>query len=735
MSTARKKLSILLIVFSYISLHAQEKTAIDYVNPYIGTTNNSQTDHYGGVMPVVAPPFAMTQWTAATRENKISSCSYNYKDTIIIGFIGTHQPCVWMGDYGMVTLMPELGKVKTGRNREMYFSHNDESVSPYLYSVKMRTKKKEVIEVKASASMRCGIITFKYPQSDSAQIFIEASRERNFIGWVKIDTMNNEVYGYNPDRQSAHLGPPLPNFKGYFVIRYDKKAKAFGTTFGGAIFQNRSEQYGETCGAYISFSTKEGEEITTKIGTSFISLEQARENLDTEIPNWDIQQVAQQCHSDWNVYMKRIQVEGGTDDQRVNFYTGMYHALQFPRTFSESGRYYSAFDDKIHNGVSYNDYSLWDTYRSLHPLLIFLAPEHVNPMIQSLLQIYKEGGWLPKWPNPTYTNIMIGTHADAVIADAYVKGFRDFDVNLAWEAILKDAMVAPTGDSMNNWADRALWTSYEARGGLTWYKLMGYVPVDRTKESVSRTLEFAYDDFCIAQVAKGLGKNKEYDELMKRSKYYKNVYDSVTGFMLPRWSNGEFMNWKGKEGFTEGTKWTYLFCAMQDVPGLIQLMGGQQKFEKKLDENFDSSYYCHDNEPGHHYIYLYDYIGKPNKTADMIYKHTPINYRNTPDGLTGNDDCGQMSAWLIFTSMGFYPVCPGTDEYAMGVPLFDKVTLQINQPTSEDKHTLTIIRKNYSKENKYVQSVTIDGKKKDSLIFKHNELVNAREIVFLMGKN
>jgi len=415
----------------------------------------------------------------------------------------------------------------------------------------------------------------------------------------------------------------------------------------------------------------------------------------------------------------------------------MYHTLLFPRTFSEYGRYYSAFDDRIHNGVSYNDYSLWDTFRAEHPLLLLTQPDRVPEMITSLLQMYDEGGWMPMWPNPTYSNIMISTHADSVIADAYVKGFRGFDLKKAYAATYKDAMTPPDGDTHNRWLDRAPWTAFEARGGLTWYKSLGYVPQDRTDESVSRTLEFAYDDFCVAQLAKAAGKMDDYEMLMKRSRNYKNLYDSSIGFMRPKKADGSWdeESWASREdrkpGFTEGSPWTYLFCEMQDIPGMVALMGGKERFNAKLDENFAGGHYRHDNEPGHHYTYLYDYSGQPWKTQERVRETMLTHYHNAPDGLSGNDDCGQMSAWYIFSAMGFYPVTPGSPVYAIGSPLFTRATVMLQGPYK--KGPFTVIARNQSPKNKYIQSATLNGKPLNEPFIKHADIANGSILIFVMG--
>ncbi|WP_299557271.1 GH92 family glycosyl hydrolase [Seonamhaeicola sp.] len=712
---------------------------VDLVNVYIGTTGEHISE-YGGMIPGVTMPFGMTQWSPMTQENRISQACYRYDHDTIIGFTGTHQPAIWMGDYGFISLMPQTGDLKvTPNQRGLPFKHEDEIATPYFYSVKMEDKQ-AAIETEITASTRCGFFKFKYDRTESPGLMIEMSRLEASDGFVKIDTDNNEIIGYNPDRHNLvyedKMGPDLEHFKGYFVLKFDVGFDTFGTWMDSAegveTFNSKKEQSGAKIGAYVKFLAKPETTVKVKIASSFISIEQARQNLEQEIPDWDFDAVKEHNKRTWEDYLGRIAIEGGTHDQQVNFYTAMYHALLYPRIFSEYGSYYSAFDDTIHQGISYNDYSLWDTFRALHPLLLFTAPEHVDPMIRSLLQMYDEGGWMPKWPNPSYTNIMIGTHADAVIADAYVKGFRDFDVNKAYEAMYKNAMTPPDGDRNKLWADRADWTSYEARGGLSWYKQLGYVPADRTKESVSRTLEFAYDDFCVAQMAQALGKYEDQNMFMLRSKNYKNLYNPQSGFMQARLANGTFYPGDPKDfkAFTEGSPWTYLFCAMQDVDGLINTMGGKEAFAKKLDENFDLGHYRHDNEPGHHYAYLYNYCDQAWKTQEKIRAILHDNYKNQPDGLSGNDDCGQMSAWYIFSSMGFYPVTPGSDSYAIGTPLFEKTTIKLGEPYKQK--TFTILANNVSDKNKYIKSATLDGRVLKHPFIKHSDIVNGEHLIFEM---
>jgi predicted alpha-1,2-mannosidase len=751
------KTSILLALF-FTTTHClaqkpkTQKQEVDYVNPLIGTaaTGFAKGLDGGGTMPSVGPPFAMTNFVAQTGESLMSRMNYFYEDSSIIGLLASHQPTVWMGDYGYVSVMPQVGKLKVlPKERALKFSHANEVSAPYYYSVLLNAANNQHIKAEMASSSRCGIFQFTFPASQNAHIIIQGinlnpelkhwandyeERIKTLKGYVKINQAKNEITGYNPDRMSAQISPALPNFKGYFVIQFDKPFKEFGTWESDKINPSSVEQYGTRGGAYISFATKKNEKVEVRIATSFISIEQARKNLAMELTGKDFNKVVQSTRNEWQKNLSRIKVNGVTEDQKSIFYTAMFHTMQFPREMSEYGKYYSGFDDKIHTGNSYTDFSLWDTYRALHPLLLFTQPERVNPMITAMLQMYKEGGRLPMWPNPAETNIMIGTHANPVIADAYIKGFRGYDVKLAYEALMKDAMIPPDNDTVLRYADRDLWTGYEAQAGLTYFKKLGYVPVDKTAESVSRTIEYSVDDYAVAQMAKALGKTNDYNQLMELSKNYKNLYDTKTGFMLPRKLNGAFdeKNKEGKwEGFTEGDQWTYAFGAMHDTHGMIEMMGGKEKFAAKLDENFAGKHYRHDNEPGHHYIYLYDYCGQPWKTQELVRKHTSENFRNQPIGINGNEDCGQMAAWYIFGVMGFYPVAPASAEYAIGAPQFPELTLSFK---AEGKpHTFHIIAKNLSEENKYIQKVTLDGKALNRPFITHQQIIKGHKLVFEMG--
>jgi predicted alpha-1,2-mannosidase len=575
-----------------ITTCAAQVDPVDWVNLYIGT--GSGPIGYGGTMPFVTPPFGMTNWTAQTRQNKVSGVSYKYEDADISGFIGTHQPAIWMGDYGYVTLMPEINVLKTSpQDRKLPFTHTDEIVRPDYYSVWMNAGDSRRIRTEMTATERCAYMRFTFPANASAAVIVEASRP-GVAGFAHVDAVTREITGYNPDRMDANLGPlKLPNFRGYFVVQFNKAFSESGV-YGPTL--HRSEL---ATGGYAKFKTTDGEVVEARVGTSFISVEQARKNLKSEIPVWDFASVRRALRSTWNEKLGRITIEGATDDQRKIVYTGLYHALLYPRIFSEQGRYYSAFDDAVHDGVSYTAYSIWDTFRAENSLLTLLAPERIDGMIGALLQNYQEGGWMPKWPNPSYTNIMIGTHADSLVAEAINKHFKGFDYNLAWDAVYKDAMTPPDGDTTRRWYDREPQTPYEARGGLTYYKLLGYIPVDKTAESASSTLEDAYDDWCVAEVAKALGKSKEYQFFLNRSHNYEHLFNKTTGFMQARNSDGSWAD--PKDGWTEGNTWVYTWAVMHDIPGLMQLMGGKEKYNARLDEHFSGGHNEHSNEPSHHY--------------------------------------------------------------------------------------------------------------------------------------
>jgi predicted alpha-1,2-mannosidase len=718
------KLFLVAIATAALTLHAaaqlprEIQDAVSRVNPLIGS--GSGKIGYGGTMPFVTPPFGMTDWTPQTRQNKLGGVSYKYDDTAISGFMGTHQPAIWMGDYGYVTLMPEIGDLKTTPEaRQLSFQHKDEIARPDYYSVWLEVADGRRIHAEMTATERCAYMRFTFPKGAQPRIVVEASRP-GIAGQAL--AAKDEITGYNPDRVDAGLGPfKLPNFKGYFAVEFRQVPKTSG------VYGPHTQPAAESTGAWASFAP-DTEVVELRVGTSFLSIEQARANLKAQIPAWDFAAVQRKLRATWNEKLSRISVEGATDDQQKIVYTALYHALLYPRIFSENGHYYSAFDDQIHPGESYTAYSIWDTFRAENSLLTLVAPERIPGMVTALLQNYKEGGFMPKWPNPSYTNIMIGTHADSLVAEALRKNFPGIDRNLAWTAVYKDAMTPPDDDTKHHWFDREPHTPYEARGGLTYSKVLGFVPNDKTAESASRTLEDAYDDWCVAQVAKALGKTKDYEFFLNRSLNYKHIFNPATGFMQAKNSDGSWAS--EKDGWTEGDHWVYTFAVFHDLPGLEALMGGPDKYNALLDQHFSGGHNIHSNEPSHHYPYLYDFSGEPWKTQAKVRQVANAEYANLPSGIDGDDDCGQMSAWYLFSAFGFYPVNPASGDYMIGSPLFRRMSLRL-----ASGKTFTVLAENNSETNVYIESATLDGKPLEKPVITWEEIQSGATLKLEMGPN
>ena len=683
---------------------AVSNTPVDWVNTYIGTGGSSNGPDYGGTMPLVTTPFGMTNWTAQTRQNRISVSSYAYEDGTISGFIGTHQPAIWMGDYGYVTLMPETGKINpTVEYRRLPFTHAGEISTPYYYSVKLGSDAAQRILAELTATDHCAFMRFTFPKTGDGSVLIEATRA-GVVGNVAVNAARREITGYNPDWMDAYLtNVKLPNFKGYFVVRFRRAFRSQGVYQGVLPVDGHTSLTGEAVGAFAQFDTKADPVVEVQVGTSFISIDQARANLEAELPDWNFESKRDELKQAWNAKLAIASIEGATDDERHIFYTGLYHALLYPKLFSENGRYYSAFDDSVHDGVSYTAFSIWDTFRAENSLLTLFAPERIDGMVNALLQDYQEGGWLPKWPNPSYTNIMIGTHADSLIAEAVNKGFTGFDYRLAYAAVRKDATMPPDGDTTRRWLDREPGVPYEARAGLTYALQLGYIPADKVSESASSTLEESYDDYAVAQVAKAVGNKEDYQIFLRRSGNYRNLFNPERGFMQAKNLDG---SWAAPDvGWTEGDQWVYLFAPLHDIPGIVTLLGGRDRFNAQLDEHFGGHHNQHDNEPSHHYGYLYDFGGQPWKTQARVRQIAYDSYSNTPTGVLGNEDCGQMSAWYIFTALGFYPVNPASAQYMIGSPLFAKATL--NLPNGK---RFEIVAANNAPDHPYIQAARLNGK-------------------------
>ncbi|KAK2764484.1 hypothetical protein FQN54_009179 [Arachnomyces sp. PD_36] len=796
---------------------------LKYVNPLIGTYGVTPNGN-GGMIPSVCPPFGMTRWTPQTRENIISQVPYNDGDRLMHGFQATHQPAIWMGESGQVVLTPGMGDVQPlFQNRGLAFRKEDERSTPYVYEVLLdaaqlmdrdwnataeavgdgpvpggggavpdsvkegangRVRRwgmdqdvfhrsdsdneySRSIEVAMSADAHVGHLRFDFQDStDCADeeklnpwVFIQASR-RNWTGDVHIDTEKQEVYGYNSERQDYLLGPDkASSFKGYFVSRFSEPFESYGVVNGGNLLDSELHRHGNFSGAYVKFS-KKTPRVEVRTGVSYISVEQARKNLDLGIPDEkSFEDTVEKVKSAWLEKIGRVTIEGvnKTDsdhDPRTIFYTGLFHALQYPNDFSEpmskeddaSRIYYSGYTDSVHTEKDsyFQSWSIWDTYRAEHSLLTLFAPEHINGMMRSMLKIFDWSGWLPMWANMVETNIMIATNADVVLANALERGFRDFDVDKAWTAVRKDAYTPPDRDTELLYYDREPNTPYEARAGLTSYLKQGWVSNDGWAESASRTLDYAFNDYACAIVAEHVDDdnasiNDTISELMERSGNYKHLWNDETQFMQARNDNG---TWADRTwGWTEGDDWVYTFDVMHDTQGLASLFGGRESMRDKLDAHFQGGHNDHSNEPSHHVPYMYSLLGYPDRAAEVIRNTAWANYNTTSGGLSGNEDLGQMSAWYVFSALGFYPVNPASDEYVIGTPFFEKVSIRLpagaatggDMAMSEALEKTLVISAPGAPTKPYIKSLKLDGREITTPVLKHGDIVRAETIEFEMS--
>jgi predicted alpha-1,2-mannosidase len=585
-------------------------------------------------------------------------------------------------------------------------------------------------------------------------IFIQVSR-RNWTGEVHIDSDRREVYGYNTERQDYLLGPDqAPNFKGFFVSRFSEPFSKFGVTDGKDVLQAQLERRGNFTGAYVKFH-ENVTRVEIRTGVSYVSIEQARRNLDLQIPDTDsFDKTVEKVKQAWLEKLGRVTIDGvnQTDldhDPRQIWYTGLFHALQYPSDFSEPTSnekdaeriFYSGYTDSVHTDHDsyYQSWSIWDTYRAEHSLLTLFAPERVNSMMRSMLRIFDWSGWLPMWANMVETNIMVATNADAVLANALERGFRDFDISKAWTAVKKDAYTPPDHDTELLYYDREPHTPNEVRAGLTSYMKQGWVANDRWSESGSRTLDYAFDDYACSVVASHAGAdNDTILALLARSQNYARLWNNETQFMQARNDNGTWAN--SDWGWTEGDDWVYTFDVLHNVTGLAALFGGREAMRDKLDAHFEGGHNDQSNEPSHHVPYLYSMLGYPNRAAEVIREIAWPTYNATSGGLSGNEDLGQMSAWYIFSALGFYPVNPASDEYIVGSPFFEQVSIRFPAGTATGGRILDqperelVISAPGAPTKPYVESLKIDGKQISQPVMKHGDIVHATRIDFEMSE-
>ena len=718
---------LLIVLFLFDSCNNSPSTPADYVNPFIGTGGHGHT------YPGTTLPFGMVQLSPDTRKDSWDGCSgYHYSDDFILGFSHTHLSGTGIGDYGDIRFVPTVGQLQftpgTSKNPDSgygsKFSHDNEKATAGYYSVELNNG----IDVKLTSTQRAGFHSYTFPKKDKAHVLIDLIEsvvsEKIIDAEIKFIS-DHEVLGYRRTKAWA------ANQFVYFYAVFSKAFSTHGIVVNGEYWQNKNIASGDSLIAVLNFDTNDGKPLLIKVGISAVDYQGAMENCNAEIPNWNFNNVKKDAFNTWNDRLSKIKVAGGTTDEKTIFYTALYHSMLAPNMYSDVDYRYRAHDEKIYKDKSFEMhtvFSLWDTFRTLHPLFTIIEQEKTNHLINSMLDMYKHDNLLPVWElAANETNCMIGYHSIPVIVDAWVKGIRDFDANLALNAMIQTAN-----------ADQF---------GLKYFKSKGYIPADKEGESVSKTLEYAYDDWCIAKLAKGLGDKEIYKDFTKRGQYYKNIFDNKTGFFRGK-SNGCFVvpfdPTQVNFMLTEANTWQYNFFVPQDINTHIELLGGDDMYEAKLDTLFNTTVelsgrhqsditgligqYAHGNEPSHNMAYLYNYIGKPWKTQKLIHQISSELYSNAPDGLSGNEDCGQMSAWYVMSAMGFYPVTPGNDNYVLGTPLFSELTLNL-----ENGNIFIVKALCESADDIYVQSVWHNGIEYTPSYITHRMIMNGGELIFEMG--
>ncbi len=715
----------------------KHKNLVDFVNPLIGTDNRHDISN-GNLYPAIALPFGMNFWSPQTAKMG-DSWFYTYNSDKIRGFKQTHQPSPWISDYGQFSLMPTTGKaVFNDTERASWFSHKSEIVKPYYYSVYLADHN---VTTEITPTERAAYFSFTFPETSEANVVIDAFDSGSF---VKIIPSENKIIGYN----TKNAGGVPSNYKNYFVVQFDSPFKKSFIYNSAKIVEELSHE-GAHAGAIVQFATKKGEKVNAKVASSFISFEQAELNL-KEIGNRSFNEIKKAAFDTWNKELSSIEVEGGTEGQITTFYSSLYRSLLFPRKFYEidaQGKvmHYSPYNGQVLPGYMFTDNGFWDTFRAQSPLMTLIKPELNKQVMEGLVNAYKESGWLPEWASPGHRDCMIGSNSASIIADAYLKGVRGYDINTLYQALLKNA---------NNEGP----LSSVGRKGVKYYNELGYVPYNvKINENAARTLEYAYADFTIYQLAKELKRPQaEIDLFLKRSQNYKNLFDPSSGLMRGKNEDGSFQSpfnpFKWGDAFTEGNSWHYTWSVFQDVQGLINLMGGKEKFNAKLDSVFtmapifDESYYgsiiheiremqianmgqyAHGNQPIQHMIYLYNYSGEQWKTQYWVREVMDRLYRPTPDGYCGDEDNGQTSAWYIFSALGFYPVTPGTDQYVLGAPLFKKATINLQN----GKRIVIDAPANNSK-NRYVVRLNVNGQAYSKTWLSHKEITKGAKLDFGMS--
>jgi predicted alpha-1,2-mannosidase len=725
---------VIVAAFALMSINAQAQYVqgpvtdpAEWVNPLMGTDSRGELSN-GNTYPSIALPWGMNFWTPQTG-GMGDGWQYTYGASKIRGLKQTHQPSPWMNDYGMFSLMPVTGAPKFNeKDRASWFSHKAEVVKPYYYSVYLADHN---VTAEMTPTERAAAFRFTFPKTAKSYVVVDAFDRGSYI---KVIPAERKVIGYS----TRNSGGVTKNFRNYFVIVFDEP---FETSFAWKDGKETSEaeQTGNHTGAVVKFNVAAGKPVNAKVASSFISFEQAEINL-KEIGNDNFETVKNKAKDTWNKTLGRITVEGGTVDQVRTFYSTLYRMLFFPLKLYEKDAqgniiHYSPYTGKVTPGYMFAGTGFWDTFRAQYPFLNMMYPSINKEMQEGLINDYKEGGWLPEWSNPGYQNIMVGNNSASVVADAYMKGLRGYDINTLYEAMIKGANNEGPIDAVG-------------RRGAKYYTTLGYVPYNvGINENAARTLEYAYDDFAIWKLAVALKRPAaEIETYAKRCQNYRNLFDQETKLMRGKNEDGKFQApfnpKKWGDAFTEGNSWHYTWSVFHDIQGLQDLMGGREMFVRMLDSvfimepDFDDSYYggviheiremqianmgqyAHGNQPIQHMAYLYNYAGEPWKTQYWVREIMNRLYKATPDGYCGDEDNGQTSAWYVFSALGFYPVCPATDQYVLCAPLFKKATLHL-----ENGKKFVISAPANSEENRYVKAVQVNGKTWDKTWISHTELM------------
>ncbi|MBQ7194270.1 MAG: GH92 family glycosyl hydrolase [Bacteroidales bacterium] len=715
------------------------QSPVDYVNTLVGTLS-THSFSTGNTYPAVARPWGMNFWTPQTGRNG-DGWQYVYTAGQIRGLKQTHQPSPWMNDYGEFSIMPvTTGAIFDENERASWFGHKAETATPYYYGVYLADHD---TYAELTPTSRAAAFRFTYPERERSYLVVDAYEHGSY---VKIIPERNTIVGYT----TRNVGGVGDDFHNWFIIQSDTPFEYCGTVSDGKLSE-AAESKCEHALALVGFKTSRGQKVNFKVASSFISLEQAELNL-RELGDGDFDRIKEEGRAEWNERLGRIEVKDEDIDHLRTFYSCLYRSLLFPRDLSEidaKGRrvHYSPYDSKVHDGYLYGDTGFWDTFRSLFALVYLFYPEEGEKMMQGWVNVYKESGLLPEWSSPGHRGCMIGNNSASVVTEAWMKGIRGYDVETLWEAVTHGAhAVHPNVKSTG-------------RYGWEWYDRLGYVPCDvGINESAARTLEYAYDDWCIWRLGTALGKPAaQTDPYLKSCRNYQYLYRSADGLMGGRRKDGsfpeEFNKYKWGGDFTEGNSLHYTWSVFHDIAGLMKLMGGKQKFADALDNIFneppifDESYYrsviheiremqvmnmgnyAHGNQPIQHVLYLYDWCGQPWKTQEKVRKVMETFYSDKIDGYCGDEDNGQTSAWYVFSALGFYPVCPASAEYAIGTPLFRKATVHF--PSGKD---LVITSDASSPEAFYVKGLKFGDKAHIVNFFTHEQLIGGGQIEFKMSE-